>query len=194
MRQNCDTNATLSSFLATLSTDVHQNTIHLVSMIVGSYILKLKIKFPLTFQPCLAVLSKCSWLFLTSAQNSRKRLHHFLVFYSPISSADFPFADCVKYLVTVSLSVSPDVQLAHCMLKIYVPGGVRAEGLPYHADDGSFVLGAIPKDEASGGRTVGHRNPKYVAPHKGHQFGGPGLNELSLWWKTRASLSFCIRR
>lgn len=30
--------------------------------------------------------------------------------------------------------------LAHCTLKIYVPGGVRAEGQPYHADDGSFVL------------------------------------------------------
>lgn len=82
-------------------------------------------------------------------------------------------------LVTVSLSVSPDVMLAYCMLKIYVPGGVRAEGRPYHENDGSFVLGAIPEDEASGGRTVGHRNPKYVAPHKGHQFGGPGLNELS---------------
>lgn len=60
------------------------------------------------------------------------------------------------------------------------PGGVGAEGLPYHANDGSFVLGAIPEDKTSGGRTVGHRNPKYVAPHKGHPFGGPGLNELSL--------------
>lgn len=87
----------------------------------------------------------------------------------------------MKHLVTVSLSVSPDVTLAYCTLKIYVPGGVGAEGLPYHANDGSFVLGAIPEDTASGGRTVGHRNPKYVAPHKGHQFGGPGLNELSFW-------------
>lgn len=78
----------------------------------------------------------------------------------------------------VSLPVSPDVMLAYCMLKIYVPG---AKGLPYHADDGSFVLGAIPEDKATGGRTVGHRIPKYVTPHKGHQFGGPGLNELSFW-------------
>lgn len=91
----------------------------------------------------------------------------------------------MKRPVTVRSSVSPDVMLAYCMLKIYVPGGVGAEGLPYHADDGSFVLGAIPEDEASGGRTVGHKNPKYVARHKGHQFGGPGLNELSFRWKTR---------
>lgn len=77
------------------------------------------------------------------------------------------------------MSVSQDVMLAYCTLKIYVPGGVGAEGQPYHADDGSFVLGAIPKDKTSGGRTAGHKNPKYVAPHKGHQFGGPRLNELS---------------
>lgn len=106
-----------------------------------------------------------------------------------MSCADFPLQRASN-LVTVSLSVSPDVMLAYCMLKIYVPGGVRAEGLPYHANDGSFVLGAIPEDEASGGRTVGHRNPKYVAPHKGHQFGGPGLNELSFWWKTRERAPF----
>lgn len=87
----------------------------------------------------------------------------------------------MKHPVTVSLSLSPDVMLTNCMLKIYVSGSVRAEGLPYHADDGSFVLGVIPKDKASGGRTVGHKNPKYVATHKGHQYGGPGLNELSFW-------------
>lgn len=57
--------------------------------------------------------------------------------------------------------------LAYCMLKIYVPGGVRAEGLPYHAGDGSFVLGAILEDKASGGRMAGRWNPKYLAPHKG---------------------------
>lgn len=101
-----------------------------------------------------------------------KRHHHFPVIESPISSADFPLQSGSKYFVTVSLSVSPDVMLAYCMLKIYVPGGVRAEGLPYHVDDGSFVLGAIPEDEASGGRTVGHRNPKYVTLHKGQ----------SVWW------------
>lgn len=96
--------------------------------------------------------------------------------------------------VSDTSSVGPDVKLAHCMLKIYVPGGIGAEGLPYHADDGSFVLGAIPDDEASGGRTVGRRNPEYVAPHKRHPFGGPALNELPLRCKTRASRSFCVRR
>lgn len=68
----------------------------------------------------------------------------------------------MKYFVTVYLSVRPDVMLAYCMLKIYVPGAIGAEGLPYHADDGSFVLGAILEDKACGGRMVGHRNPKYL--------------------------------
>lgn len=79
----------------------------------------------------------------------------------------------------MGFSVSPDVMPAYCTLKIYVPGGVGGEGLPYHADDGSFVLGAIPEDEQGGGGMAGHWNPKYVAVHKGRQFGGPALNELS---------------
>lgn len=58
----------------------------------------------------------------------------------------------MQCLVTVRWSVRPDVMLEYCTLKIYVPVGVRAEGGPYHADDGSFVLDAILEDGASWGK------------------------------------------
>lgn len=112
-----------------------------------------------------------------------------------LSRSNYPcrlsVADCSKRVVTVRLSVSPDVRPAHCMSKIYVPGGAGAEGLPYHAGDGSFVSGAIPEDEASGGRTAGSQESKICCcTHKGRQFGGPALNELWPRWKTRASVWF----
>lgn len=88
--------------------------------------------------------------------------------------------NCVKHCY-VPLSVTADVMLTHCTLKIYVLGGRRGTGRPYHADDGSFVSGSIPEDEAIGGWTAGRRNPKHPAAHKGQQFGGPKLNGLSCW-------------
>lgn len=69
--------------------------------------------------------------------------------------------------------------LGYCTLQTHVPGGIRAVGLPYNPDDGSFVLGAILVNNESEGSAVGRRNPKYLATHKGQQFGGPELNELS---------------
>lgn len=89
----------------------------------------------------------------------------------------------MKYLVAVRLSVSPDVTLAYCTLKIYVPGGVGGRGATISWGWWLFCLG-LPSQKIrwGGGRTVGHKNPKYVAPHKG----------TSVWWSSAewASLSF----
>lgn len=84
----------------------------------------------------------------------------------------------MKYLVTVRLSVGPDVMLAYCTLKIYVPGGVGADGQPYHEDDGSFVLGCHPRrrDEVGAGLWV-TRIQNMLRHTKGHRSGGPQLSE-----------------
>lgn len=117
-------------------------------------------------------------LYFSILPRIKKRYFGFLVSYSAISSAVFPLqfvhynANCMKYLVTVRLSVSPDVMLAHCMLKIYVPGGIRAEGLPYHADDGSFVLGCHPRRQDERGQNGGSQESKICCT----------AQRTSVWW------------
>lgn len=39
-------------------------------------------------------------------------------------------------------------------------GASGAEGRPYHANDGSFVSGAIPEDKTCGGGTLGRQESK----------------------------------
>lgn len=83
------------------------------------------------------------------------------------------------------LSVTADVTLTYCTLKIYVLGGHQGTGRPYHADDGSFVSGSIPEDEASGAGQQVTGIPNIPRLTKGQQFGGPELNRLSCWRKKK---------
>lgn len=108
---------------------------------------------------------------------------------------DFPLQTASSAL---SQSVCQSAQmfgpLTVCPRFISQGAPVGAERRPYHAADGSFVSGAIPEDEASGGRTAGSQESKICCgAHKGRRFGGPALNEPRPRHKTRADAGlFCV--
>lgn len=111
----------------------------------------------------LALRKQVYLILLTSAGLQR----HFLLLYSRSGSSD-----SIRLRVTVVLSISPDVKLTPCMSKIYVPGGVGAEGLPYHAGDGSFVLGAITRRRGERGQDGGSQESKICC----------AAQRTSVWW------------
>lgn len=127
----------------------------------------------------------------------RGRYRHVASRHGPIIRPDFPLQTASNAL---SQSVCQSAQmfgpLTVCPRFMSQGAPVGAEGRPYHAADGSFVSGAIPEDEASGGRTAGSQESKICcSAHKGRRFGGPALNEPWPRRKTRAGAGlFCVGR